>query len=74
MDKMQILSFVVDLFSENDSVLFICEGKVKVCEGLAVDLKMNLLSDVFIQWDCNQVCVSPAFSLAGHRSIKVWLS
>lgn len=48
MDKMQILSFVVDLFSENDSVLFICEGKVKVCEGLAVDLKMNLLSDVFL--------------------------
>lgn len=47
MDKMQILSFVVDLFSENDSVLFICEGKVKVCEGLAVDLKMHLLSDVF---------------------------
>lgn len=47
MDKMQILSFVVDLFSENDSVLLICGGKVKVCEGLAVDLKMNLLSDVF---------------------------
>lgn len=47
MDKMQILSFVVDLFSENGSVLLICEGKVKVCEGSAVDLKMNLLSDVF---------------------------
>lgn len=62
MDKMQILSFVVDLFSENDSVLFICEGKVKVCEGLAVDLKMNLLSDVFYSVGLQSGVSKPRFS------------
>lgn len=61
MDKMQILSFVVDLFSENDSVLFICEGKVKVCEGLAVDLKMNLLSDVFYSVGLQSGVSKPCF-------------
>lgn len=47
---------------------------MKVCEGLAVDLKMNLLSDVFYSVGLQSGVSKPCFFLAGQRSIKVWLS
>lgn len=48
MDKMQILSFVVDLFSENDSVLFICEGEGESVWGISRRFENELVIRCFL--------------------------
>lgn len=48
----------------------------KVCEhlGLAVNLKMDLESGVFNQWEDNQVLSDHSDLFKEQGSIKVWLS